>query len=229
VFHSRLADWLADEGYDIRRTAKGWEIAGVSYALIDRFSRRRDLIEMTAEAEGITDGLEKDRLGARTREGKARGLSGKELAAEWRGRLSEAEWSELANLRHVALPRQRVHGGRAAEEAMQYAIGHCFERRSVVPERHLLTEALKTSVGRATVEQVSRQAAGSGVMVGTVSGRRMATTPGVLAEEGRMIEFARKGRGMCRPLGRPDRRFSREWLGIDQKRPSATSSRRRTA
>ncbi|MBX6315222.1 MAG: relaxase domain-containing protein, partial [Isosphaeraceae bacterium] len=218
VFHSKLADRLADQGYEIRRTAKGWEIAGVSDGVIDKFSRRRDLIERTAEEEGITDELEKDKLGAKTREGKVKGLSEQELVAEWRGRLSDKEWSDVSGVRQNALPGQRVRDSRAAEEAMQYAIGHCFERRSVVPERQLFAEALKSSVGRATVEQVTRQAAPSGVVFGNVRGRKMVTTPGVLAEERKMIEFARRGRGTRRPLGDPNRPFSRDWLNEDQKR-----------
>ena len=56
-------------------TRRGWEVAGVGKDIIDRFSRRTELIEKLAEEEGITSDAEKDKLGARTREGKAKNLT----------------------------------------------------------------------------------------------------------------------------------------------------------
>lgn len=217
VFHSRLADLLSGEGYGIRRTAKGWEVEGVPDRVIDVFSRRRDVIEKVAREEGIRDDARKDRLGAKTRERKAKDLSRAELLAEWRSRLTMDESHALAQVRHEAVSRPRARDDRAVAEAMQFAIDHCFERRSVVPERQIFTEALKHSVGRAAVEEVTRSSIPSGLVIGTVKGRRMATTPHVLAEERRMIEFARKGRGTRKPLGDPGRPPRRAWLGDDQR------------
>src|SRR6202163_2611812 len=50
-----------------------------------------------------------------------------------------------------------------------------------------------------------------------VDGRKMATTKEMVALESRLIEFARKGRGRCRPLGDPERPCSREWFTEGQK------------
>ncbi|WP_158633326.1 MobF family relaxase [Tautonia sociabilis] len=218
VFHSHLADLLAGEGYGIRRTAKGWEVEGVSDRVIGLFSRRRDVIEKAAREEGITDDAQKDRLGAKTRERKATHLTGDQLRAEWRSRLAPDDLHAVARIRQRAIASPRIRDDRAAEEAMRFAIGHCFERRSAVPERQLFTEALKHSVGRASVEQVTRSPSPSELVIGTVQGRRMATTPHVLAEEGRMVEFARKGRGTRKALGDPDRLPTRTWLDRDQLR-----------
>lgn len=217
VFHSRLAGRLAGEGFGIERTATGWEIAGIPQDVIARFSRRTELIEKTAEEEGITDPAEKDGLGARTRERKAKNLTASELLDEWRSRLTEDEWTALSGVRDKARPISRISGERAAEEAMHYAIDHCFVRKSVVPERELLAEALGASIGRASVDEVARQLSPCGVITGTLNGRRMATTPSVLDEERRMIDFARAGRGTRRALGDESREFSREWLNNDQK------------
>lgn len=120
-------------------------------------------------------------------------------------------------MRNRAKPGERVRDDKAAEAAMQYATGHCFERKSVVPERTVLAEALQHSVGQAKVEDVLRQASVSGLIIGTRKGRRMATTPTVLNEEQRIIRFARNGRGAYRPLGDPSRRFKRDWLNDSQK------------
>ena len=111
------------------------------------------------------------------------------------------------------LPEQRE----SALEAVRSAADHCFERRSVLPERTLLAESLKRSVGKsdiATVEQAFQQ---EPFIVRERHGRRMATTAAVLGEESRMIAFARKGRGTCRSLSDSQHEFSRTWLGADQR------------
>ena len=84
VFHSRLAHRLHDLGLPIARTAKGWELAGVDKALIDKFSRRTALIEEKAREKGIDDPEAKDELGAKTRERKQKDLSFPELQEAWR-------------------------------------------------------------------------------------------------------------------------------------------------
>ncbi|MEW4569520.1 MobF family relaxase [Tautonia sp. JC769] len=220
MFHSHLADSLAELGYGIRRTPSGWELEGVPDRVIDVFSRRRDVIERVAREEGIRDDAGKDRLGARTRERKAGHLSAGQLRAEWRSRLTPEERDALEQVRLRAIPGARPRDGREASESLRHAIGHCFERRSVVPERLVIAEAMRHSVGRAKVTEVQAAAAAadSGLIIGTVGGRRMATTPLVLAEERRMVAFARAGRGTCRPLGDPDRPMRRDWLGADQRR-----------
>ena len=43
--------------------------------------------------------------------------------------------------------------------AVDYALAHSFAREAVVPERKLLTEALKRGVGAVTVEGVKKELA----------------------------------------------------------------------
>ncbi|MBC7855284.1 MAG: relaxase domain-containing protein [Pirellulaceae bacterium] len=217
VFHSRLADRLANLGYGIERNAKGWEIADLPNDVLDRYSRRTALIEQLAKEKGILDPAEKGELGAKTRERKAKNLTAGQLRDEWQSRMSADERASLADVQARAKPGERVRDDLAAENALQYAVGHCFERKSVVPERTLLAEALQHSVGQATVEEVQRQASASGIIIGTHKGRRMATTPTVLGEEQRIIRFAREGRGRCAALGDPSRPFKRDWLNESQR------------
>ncbi|WP_169974006.1 MobF family relaxase [Tautonia rosea] len=218
VFHSHMARLLAEHGYAIRRAGKGWEVDGVPERVIAAFSRRRDVIERVAREEGISDDASKDRLGARTRERKARELPGSLLLSEWRSRITPEDRDGLDRLARAAVSHAGDREGRAAAEAMEHAVQHCFERRSVVPERTLFAEALRHSVGRASVAEILGQAKPEGLVVGTVEGRRMATTADILAEERRMVEFARAGRGTRKPLGDPARPSSRQWLNEDQRR-----------
>jgi primosomal protein N' len=104
----------------------------------------------------------------------------------------------------------------AAARSIDYAIAHEFERRSVVPERVLLTTALRHAIGQATPEQVKRRFGTRDLLIHDRQGRRMVTTHDVLAEESGVIEFARGGRGACRALGKRDRKLKRDWLNTSQ-------------
>src|SRR6185437_6091913 len=101
--------------------------------------------------------------------------------------------------------------------AVNHAIDHSFVREAVVPERKLLTEALKRGIGSVTVEGVTREMTKRPLIRSDVAGRTMATTKEMLALESRLTDFARGGRGRCRPLGDPNRPISREWFNDGQK------------
>lgn len=218
VFHSRLTHRLNDLGLPIERTKKGWELGGVTKSFADKFSRRTALIEEKAKELGIDDDAAKSELGAKTREKKAKGLSFGQLQDEWRGRMTEKEIDTLQKLGERIGSDAEPADNSAAARAIDYATDHVFERESVVPERELLAVALKQSVGKATVEEVKRQADLSNLIIGDRDGRRMATTREVLAEEARVVGFARKGRGTCKPFAKEYDEFNRDWLNADQKR-----------
>lgn len=217
VYHSRLARKLSDAGLPIVRTAKGWEIDGLAAATLDKFSRRTKQIEAVANERGITDADEKAELGAKTREKKSPQLSVEMLRQEWLSRLTGNEGDQLvkacSHLGGSPAP-SREH---AEREAVEYAVEHCFERRSVVPERTLVAEALKHGLGDVTAESVRKELDRRGIITATRNGQVMTTTREVLAEEKRILDFAREGRGACRPLGNPRHEFQRDWLNADQR------------
>ena len=217
VFYSRFAHRLGELGLPIERTAKGWELEGVDRELIDKFSRRTLQIEKEAEEKGITNPEFKAELGGKTREHKQKNLKFDELQKVWQDRMTKSERETLEALANKLGGDAEPSDDAAAGRAIEYATGHVFERKSVVPERHLLATALKHSVGQATVEQVHREADRSGLITGERNGRRMVTTRDVLAEEHRVIEFARDGRGTCKPFSRSYEQFTRDWLNDDQK------------
>ena len=106
---------------------------------------------------------------------------------------------------------------RGEGEAVDYAIGHSFQREAVVPERKLLTEALKRGIGSVTVEDVKRELLKRPLIRGEHGGQAMATTREMKAAEGRLIAFAREGRGRLRPLGDPHRPITRQPFNAGQK------------
>lgn len=217
LFHSRLARNMQSLGLEVERGRRGWELQGVPKEVLRKFSRRTALIEAKARERGITDGESKDQLGAKTRERKQKELGYGQLRELWHERLSEREREAMNGIRDRIGGPAIPESPRQAQEATRLAIDHCFERDSVVTERRLVTEALKRSVGAASPESVNEAIQGEDLLHARRDGRRMVTTPEVLAEERAMIEFAREGRGTCRPLGDGTHVFARDWLNEGQR------------
>ena len=183
--------------------------------MLGRFSRRTAVIEKVAAERGITDPKEKDGLGAETREKKKHELTWEELRQEWGSRLTAQERHVLEGTYcHATSYARPVRGEKMA---VDHALEHSFVREAVVPERKLVTEALKRGIGSVTVEDVTREMRERPLIRSDVAGRAMATTKEMLALESRMIDFARQGRGRCRPLGDPERPITRECFNDGQK------------
>jgi conjugative relaxase-like TrwC/TraI family protein len=217
-FHSRMALRMAELGLPVEQTRKGWEIAGISKASLNEFSRRTALIEKVARDKGITSDTEKSAVGAKTREKKQKNLSMDELRREWRSRLSSDEQAGLTRIAERMGDTPIPASGIGAKEAALRATEHCFERKSVVPERELLTQAIKRSVGLATVQATEQAIREQNLIVAERDGRRLVTTREVLGEEERMIDFARQGRGACAPLCPGSHEFREQKLNDGQRR-----------
>jgi conjugative relaxase-like TrwC/TraI family protein len=197
LFHSRMARRMEELGLPVERTKKGWEIAGITKASLDKFSRRTALIEKMAKEQGITDAAEKSELGAKTREHKQKNLSMDDLRKEWRGRLSDVEQSTLGQIAERIGSTPIPENAPRAREAVLLATQHCFERKSVVAERELLSQALKRSYGLASPHSVEEAVREQNLITAERDGRKVVTTREVLNEEQRMTDFARRGRGAC--------------------------------
>jgi conjugative relaxase-like TrwC/TraI family protein len=217
VFHARLAHRLGDLGLEVERKKWGWELAGLDKATLDKFSRRTAQIEDEARKLGVLDPEAKSELGAKTRERKKKDLTLDELRPEWASRLSKDERAALDALMNKVGGSAIPEDSDAAREAVERATEHCFERKSVVPERTLLAESLKRSVGKASLQSVERAFRKQDLVTALRDGRQMVTTPEVLAEEKRLLAFARQGRGTQTRLGTGTHPFQREWLNDGQR------------
>jgi conjugative relaxase-like TrwC/TraI family protein len=106
VYRNELAKGLLDLGYDLKPTAKGFEIAGVSPDLLDRFSKRQKKIAGKVAEREDTLGRklsqkERSVIVQQTREKKV-SLSTDDLMAHLKGQLTKPEKKELAALvRHA--------------------------------------------------------------------------------------------------------------------------------
>ena len=219
AFHARLARRVEGLGVETVRTKDGWDVAGLSKATMDKFSRRTRLIEAAAAAKGIVDPAAKAELGAKTRERKHKQLPVEQLRQGWRDRLTAAERADVGRISATIGSASRPVDPLRGAEAVALAVDHCFERSSVVPERTVLTAALKRGLGRSSLAAVTDAfRRRPDLITGERDGRRVATTRAVLAEETRMLDFARDGRGTCQPLGDPGHRFKDTRLNAGQRR-----------
>jgi conjugative relaxase-like TrwC/TraI family protein len=208
LYHNRLAANLQSLGYGIRRKGKGFEIAGVSDELVERFSRRKRAIEKLARALGITTPEGKDKLGATTRLSKDKSRL-VELQPYWDGKLNGGERDQLRRLKGQLSYRSHV------KTAMTHAIAHTFERHSVVDPRTLYEEAIRFGIGSVPPELLRDEAARQGVLfIG--DGRGECTTREVFDQESKIIGFARKGKGTFRPIA-PGKTDGLEGLSSEQK------------
>ena len=215
AFRVRLANKLQDLGFGVERKRDDFEIQGIPADILRRFSRRTELIEKVAEEKGITNPDRKAELGAETRETKDRELSLPQLRDAWNDRLTPQERHLLDGVSNRDTQYARPECGEA--RAVDHAIAHSFVRDAVLPERKLVTEALKRGLGSVTVEGVSQEMKKRPLIRSTFGGRDMATTKEMVSLEAKAIAFARDGRGRFRPLGDPNRDCSREWFNDGQK------------
>ncbi len=203
-FHKRLSDGLIDLGYEIRRTDKSFEIAGVPQNVLDLFSKRTDEIGRVAKEKGITDIDELGELGARTRSRKQKGHTMAELKADWRRQILELGQDQAGNGQQIiryapAKDRPEL----TPKHCVDHAIQHGFERQSVMQDRRLLADAYRHGIGDKSVglDTITTAFENDGRLIGVEDGGRMLyTTRDVLAEEQQMVNLARQGQGKLRPL-----------------------------
>lgn len=192
-FHHRLAVKLKAGGHGIRQSPTGWELAGYTDEMIRAFSERHERIMREAHARGSTHPEDRKRIAVKTRESKRSAKSEPEI---------RQAWEELAA--KVGLPRDRVPGdgsaGLTEHEAVRLALEHHLARRSVAPERLVLATAIRLATGSAELDSVNHAwLKRPSVVRIQKDDRTWVTTKGVIAEELEIMDFARSGRGQCRP------------------------------
>jgi conjugative relaxase-like TrwC/TraI family protein len=233
-FNLRFSRKLADLGYEIettwktddkgRRKYKGWDIKGIPQTLKEKHSRRsaeiadleKDIIrEMKERDENAPDelsALARDKLGGTSRQRKRKDVTLADCRAYWDGKAMPEEAREVAGTIRRALKGENPRPEPKAADAVAYALSHIFERQSVAGFDELAVTAMERSMGAALPHDIEREQARQGVLR---QGDQV-TTRDVLAMEGRVIGFARDGRGACRPLG-PGGAISLGGLSDDQK------------
>lgn len=197
AFFSRFAHRMQEMGYGIRHEGRHWELEGIGRSTIEKFSRRTQQVEEAAEKKGIQNEKAKADLGARTREQKVKsGGTMQDLKENWLSRLSDDEKSAIQNLKDTAGKRKSVTAG----DALDSAARHSFERKSVMEEKRLLTEALKRGYGDVLPEAVGSALNGANFYRRNIKEQTFLTTEEALQDEKRMVQYVREGRGTVAPI-----------------------------
>lgn len=151
VYRNALAREVQQLGYQIERRAHGFELAGVSSDLLERFSKRaqqRDQAIAAREAE-LGRELSRDEIAILVRENRAEKqyeLTSAEVRQRQLAQVSESELDQLLGLKGK-LPRAAKTDEDSIPETITRAAEHAFERKTVVPLHELTAEVIRQSYG----------------------------------------------------------------------------------
>lgn len=198
-FIKRLADAYSAMGYDIRKTRTAFELTVIPQKVINHFSKRTNHIGQIAKEKGITDAKALDQLGSQTRLGKDNTLTMEQLKSLWQQQLQSNDFV-FENEEKPTINRKLT-----PNKAIDYALNHIFERKSLAQEKQVLGQAYHYAIDNRWVsldgvdlsflknEQIFRIKKGHTIFC---------TTKLVLEEEKKMVHFARAGMGAVEPLNR---------------------------
>lgn len=153
-FRNTLAQQLTSLGYTLKYSKDNFEIEGVSKAIRDKFSNRTAQVEEAAEKYGITRENTKATLGAMTREKKNNKHSMEELEALWSERLTPKEAQELRDTYLKSLGYTDRMKPDFSAKYVDKAMDELNRKDTFVPERKLITAALKMGMGKVSLEGI---------------------------------------------------------------------------
>ncbi len=165
VYRNALAREIQQLGYQIERRPHGFELAGVSPELLERFSKRAQERDRAIATRGVELGreLSRDEIALLVRENRA--AKQYELTPDEvrQGQLAQVSSSELEQLRALnshapRLPDETVN----LTDAIARASEHLFERRTVVPEHELTAAVLRETYGAHSLAAIQSAIAADG-------------------------------------------------------------------
>jgi conjugative relaxase-like TrwC/TraI family protein len=218
VYRSELALRLERRGYEIERGAHGQpEIKGFSREYLEKSSPRSEQIQAHLKEQGVSGARAAQIAAHQTRDDKLE-LSRdvvqrqhQEMAATF-GHQPQRVVSEAQQRMPQAASLEKRE--RAVDGGLRYARERNLERQAVAGERELLKDALKRSMGEASLADVRRNleqrvATGELVQVEGKGIERVFTTPEMQGKERATIAVMRAGRERYGELAREEtRRFT---------------------
>ena len=159
VYRNELAKRVQQIGYRIRPAKHGFEIEGVSDAVSKRFSKRsqqRDAVVRELEQK-LGRKLSNNAIAMvvhQSRAKKIQGISTAEVREQQLAQLSVDEQQSLQTLRTSARPSSLPRIAMVENLALNHAVAHVFERKSVLPEHELLSVALSHRLGAVDLEHL---------------------------------------------------------------------------
>ncbi|MGA2179178.1 MAG: MobF family relaxase [Verrucomicrobiota bacterium] len=218
VYRNELAKRVQQIGYRIQPSKHGFQIEGVSDEVLKRFSKRaqqRDAVVQELEQK-LGRKLSNNAISLavhQSRAKKVKGISTAEVRERQMAQLSSEEQQSLQNLCPSVQPVRPARVLEPENQALNHAVAHVFERKSVVPEHELLNVALSQRPGEVDLPTLKAAVQHSPELVKTERGF---STRQILATELELIQVVNAGCDAVAPL-HPGYRPA-DWLGEDQKR-----------
>jgi hypothetical protein len=218
VYRNELARRIHAIGYRTVPGKHSFEIEGVSPDILKRFSKRsqqRDAVVQEMEQK-LGRKLSNNAIALavhQSRAKKVKGISTAEVCERQLAQLSLDEQQSLQKLCAAVQPVRPVRVFEPEHQALNHAVAHVFERKSVVPEHELLNAALSQRPGEADLPALKTAVKHSAELVKTERGF---STRQILAMELDLIQTVNAGCDAVAPL-HPGYRPA-DWLGEDQRR-----------
>jgi conjugative relaxase-like TrwC/TraI family protein len=206
LYHGHLSAAMRKAGYPIERKGRFWEVAKFSPQLKAKFSTRSAEIETAIQNEEqkgktLTD-KQKAAVGARTRNDKAKETySPDELRQKWQERLSPTEAHYLATIKGSSTQEDRDSHTIDAKTCVRHALDHHLERKSAVPEKKMLAEAMRRGYGQITPDAIEAAATqNEDILRADRHYGTYITTRQSVHVERTLIRDAVEGKNTCTPL-----------------------------
>ena len=183
-FDTILAAKMAELGYEIETKWKpdgkyySWDIKGIPDSVIEKNSRRsargradradhprRRCRRKTAMRRSRLSAVARDKLGATSRQEKRDDLTLEECREFWNSRITPEEGDAIAETIRRARLGLNPRPEPGAAKAVDYAMRHQFQQRSVVPWEELATTAMEQSIGTALPDDLLREFLRQGVIM----------------------------------------------------------------
>lgn len=210
VYRNELAASAIKLGYDISRNARTglFDIKFVPEELLTKFSQRRNQVKLYAEKHGWKSAIKMALATLLTRPAKAKTNHEKILAD-----LLHRSKDHLLTLQNL-LEHSKENTGlekdpQNADQAANHGISHLTSREAVVEHGHIIQEALKVSIGEATIDDIEKALARMDgkhkyLQTDTQTGGKHLyhgrTTESATAWETRLAKHVLKQRETVRPL-----------------------------
>jgi len=200
---NRFAYSMRELGYNLVASRNGfYRVEGLPASVTQNFSKRSAQIEQEITRRGLAKGskLAKE-VTLKTRRHKIKGLSKEDLMREWKAAIAPKDWAAVERLRAAAtapLPKEGIRH----DKALNDAVDHCFERKSVVRDTQVLQAALKVGRGEVDLDGIKKELEYLEYKRDLLRDGREVTTPETLRAERRYVEWAVMGRNQHPKLGR---------------------------
>jgi conjugative relaxase-like TrwC/TraI family protein len=218
VYRNELAKRVQQIGYRIQPAKHGFEIEDVNPEILNRFSKRAQQRDQAVQAmeQKLGRKLSNDEISHAVHQSRAKKLKSISTAEVRERQLAQLQPDELQALQKLMASVHRSGLTRITgleKQALNYAVAHIFERKSVVPEHELLNTALSQRLGEVDLPALKASVKSSADLVKTERGF---STPQILATELDLIQTVNAGCDAVAPL-HPAYKPA-DWLGEDQRR-----------